>query len=151
VAEHLAQPAKRRLVQRSSGAQNRGEPPILPGRCDARHHDAPEVATGAPDVADGAEADDEEDEDEEDEDEEDEDEDPLAGVAAVELTAPAVAAPRCAEAGRATAIAAAVAALSTPAPAVTAASLVLPRRRFRLALASLTSADSWAGSASAYS
>ena len=91
-----------------------------------------------PDVADGEETDDELDEDEGD----DEDEDPLAGVAAVELPAPAVAAARCAEAGRATVIAAAVAALSTPAPAVTAASLVLPRRRFRWAVASSASSDS---------
>ena len=111
-----------------------------------RHHEAPEVATGVPDVADGEEADDEEDED--DEDDEDEDEERLAGVVAVELAAPAVAALRCAEAGRATAIAAAAAALSTPAPAVTAASLVLPRRLFRLALASSASGDPWPSSAS---
>jgi hypothetical protein len=91
-----------------------------------------------PDVADGEETDDEDDEDEVD----DEDEDPLAGVAALELAAPAAAAPRCAEAGRATAIAAAVAALSTPAPTVTAASLVLPRRRFRWAVASSAFSDS---------
>ena len=110
------------------------------------HHEAPEVATGVPDVADGEEADVE---DDEDEDAADEDEERLAGVAAVELAAPAVAALRCAEAGRATAIAAAAAALSTPAPAVTAASLVLPRRRFRLALASTAAADSWPSSASA--
>ena len=104
-----------------------------------RHHEAPEVATGVPDVADGEEADVE---DDEDEDAADEDEERLAGVAAVELAAPAVAALRCAEAGRATAIAAAVAALSTPAPAVTTASLVLPRRRFRWAVASSASSDS---------
>ena len=91
-----------------------------------------------PDVADGEETDDEDDEDEVD----DEDEDPLAGVDATELAAPAAAVPRCAEAGRATAIAAAVAALSTPAPAVTTASLVLPRRRFRWAVASSASSDS---------
>ena len=34
-----------------------------------RHHEAPEVATGVPDVADGEEADDEEDEDDEEDDE----------------------------------------------------------------------------------
>ena len=70
------------------------------------------MAIGAPDATDEDETDDEEDEEAAD----DEDEELLTGVAAVELTAPVVAAPRCAEAGRATAIAAAAAALSTPVP-----------------------------------
>jgi len=138
LAERRTEPAERRPVQRSRRARDHGEPPS--GLCcrGYGHHDAPEVATGVPDVAAGEETDDEGDEDEVD----DEDEDVLAGVAATELAAPAAAAPRCAEAGRATAIAAAVAALSTPAPAVTAASLVLPRRRFRWAVASSASSDS---------
>jgi len=90
-----------------------------------------------PDVAEGADAADE-----------DEDDELLAGVLAAELAVPDAAAPCWAEAGSAAAIAAALAALTTAVAAVAAASLVLPRRRFRLALASPASADSWASSAS---
>lgn len=64
----------------------------------------------------------------------------LAGVDAAELdvfdAAALLCCVECAEAGRATAIAAAAATLATPAPAVAAASRLLPWRRVLLALAS---------------
>jgi hypothetical protein len=101
------------------------------------------VACADPEVADGV------DDDEVDDEEDDADEDDvvlLAGVLAAELAVPVAAAvPRCAEAGRATAIAAAAAALATPAPAVMAISRVLPLRRRCLALVSSASAGSRSG------
>jgi hypothetical protein len=99
------------------------------------------VACADPEVADGVD-----DDEEEDDEVEDDDDALLAGVLAAELAVPVAAAvPRCAEAGRATAIAAAAAALATPAPAVMAISRVLPLRRRCLALVSSASAGSRSG------
>jgi len=139
-AKCLGEPPDGRLVKRSRRAQGRGKPPALPELRDARHHDAPEVATADPDVADGAETDDEDDDDE-----------LLVGVEAAELALLVDDVPDdvlCeadAAAGSATAMTTAAAALAAPAPAVAAASLVFPRRRDRWARARASSADSRSG------
>ena len=73
------------------------------------------------------------------------DEVPLAPRLVPELDVPDAAVLCCAEAGRATAMAATAATLTTPAPAVAARSLVLPLRRRSLARASPASAGSRSG------
>ena len=100
------------------------------------------MAWADPEVADGvdvADADEDDDADEEDVDV------LLAGVLAAELAVPAAAVLCCVVAGKTTAMAAAPAALARPAPAVTAASLVLPLRRRCLALPSSVSGGSRSG------
>jgi hypothetical protein len=134
VAEGRAEPAERRRVERACRAQDCAEPAAVFG-CRWRH-DAPEVAIADPDDAVGDEAPDED----EDEDEEVPDDDVLPELdpleLALELAVPAAAALCCAAAGSTTAIAAAAATLVIPAPAVTMASLALPWRLTRRALAS---------------
>lgn len=140
LGERLAEPCGRGLVKRAGRAQDGGEPPAGLGRYSLRLHDAPEVATADPGELAGAEASDEDEDEDDDEDDEDDDEVP-ARVAVSEPDVPAAVACR-AEAGSTTAIPTAAAALATPAPAVTAASRVLPRRRACRAVASLSPADS---------
>ena len=94
-----------------------------------------------PEVADGEDEAAEDDDPVADEDD-DEDDDVLL---AAELAVPAAAVLCCVAAGSATAIVTAAATLATPAPAVTAASLVLPLCRRCLALASSASAGSRSG------
>jgi hypothetical protein len=111
------------------------------------------VATADPDDAVGADAADEDDDEDDDDEVPDEDDVPpelevaapelvLLELATLELAVPAAAELCWAAAGSTTAIAAAAATLVIPAPAVTTASLALPWRLTRRALASTSAAAS---------